>query len=80
MKERREPDLEVAMKPWIIERIEQQRRNQEWQPVPLHIQQPPPEWIERQRQNEQRRDRSDRGVCIIGDDAPSDRGVTIIDL
>lgn len=65
------------MKPWIIDRIEEQRRRQEWQPVPLRIQRPPPEWRERPRQDERR---SDRGVCIIGDDSSSDRGVTIIDL
>ena len=68
------------MKPWIIDRIEHDRRRQEWKPVPLHIQQPPPEWIERQREQQRRQERSDRGVCIIGDETPSDRGVTIIDL
>ena len=68
------------MKPWIIDRIEKQRRQQEWQPIPLHIQQPPPEWIEqRRREQESDRDRSDRGVTII-DDSTTNRGVTIIDL
>jgi hypothetical protein len=68
------------MKPWIIERIEEQRRQQEWQPIPLHIQQPPPEWIEqRRRERESDRERSDRGVTII-DDSTTNRGVTIIEL
>ncbi len=46
------------MKPWIIERIEQERRDREWAPQPLHIQRPPPEWIEEQ---ERRRDDSSEG-------------------
>ncbi len=69
------------MKPWIIERIEEQRRRQEWQPIPLHIQQPPPEWIERHRRDQDSdREDTDRGVTIIGEDRASQRGVTIIDL
>lgn len=69
------------MKPWIIERIEEQRRRQEWQPIPLHIRQPPPEWIEQRRiDRESGQGNSDRGVTIIGNERPTDRGVTIIDL
>ena len=68
------------MKPWIIDRIENDRREQEWQPVPLRIQPPPPGWIEEERQRREQEGPHDRGVAIIGDDKPSDRGVVIIDL
>jgi Mg-chelatase subunit ChlI len=56
---------EAAMKPWITERIEQQRAEREWQPQPLRIQPPPPEWVEEQ----ERRSREE------ADEAESGRGV-----
>ncbi|MCO4770386.1 MAG: hypothetical protein KDA24_10180 [Deltaproteobacteria bacterium] len=68
------------MKPWIIDRIENDRRESEWKPVPLRIQQPPPEWLEEQRRRQERDAPSHRGVTIIGGDEPSDRGVFIIDM
>jgi hypothetical protein len=57
------------MRPWIIDRIEEQRREEQWQRLPLRIQQPPPEWIEEQ----ERRERQE-------DEEPGDRGVTIIQM
>ena len=68
------------MKPWIIDRIDNDRREQEWQPVPLRIQPPPPAWIEEERRRHRKDHPRDRGVSIIGDDAPSERGVVIIAL
>lgn len=55
------------MRPWIIERIEQERQQDEWRPIPLRIQQPPPEWIEEQerRRQEQEQETPQRGVVII---------------
>ena len=56
------------MKPWIIERIEQERRERESHRIPLRIHQPPPEWIEEQerlRREELERRWPQRGVCII---------------
>lgn len=59
------------MDPWIIQRIEEERRRREQQDrrVPLRIHEPPPEWIEEQRE---RRDAEQN--------EPSNRGVWIIDL
>ena len=57
------------MRAWIIERIERERREQQWQPRPLHIQQPPPEWVE-----EQERLREDEGPKDEG------RGVWIFEM
>jgi|GEM_PF-1766373 len=68
------------MKPWIIERIENDRRENEWKPVPLRIQPPPPEWVEEQRRRSEREAPQERGITIIGDDESSDRGVFIIDM
>ena len=68
------------MKPWITDRIEKDRAQREWKPVPLRIQQPPPEWIEEQQRRQEQQHPSDRGVTIIGEDTDSDRGVFIIDL
>jgi len=59
---------ETTMKPWIIERIEQERREREWEPQPLHIQRPPPEWIEeqeRRRESEESSGETGRGVWIF---------------
>ena len=56
------------MKPWIIERIERERQQREWRRLPLHIQEPPPEWIEeqeRRRQQEQDEQTPQRGVVVI---------------
>jgi len=59
---------EVQMQPWIIERIEKERREQERARLPLHIQRPPPEWVEeqeRRREEEQSSEESNRGVWIL---------------
>ena len=55
------------MKPWIIDRIEKDRRDREWTPQPLRIQRPPPEWIEeqRRRREEQPEEETGRGVWIF---------------
>lgn len=68
------------MKPWIIDRIENRKQNNEFTRAPLRIQQPPPEWLEKQRGGQEPR-AGDRGVTIIGGDEPTtDRGIFIIDL
>jgi hypothetical protein len=46
------------MKPWMIERLAQQRRENEWQPESLRIPVPPPGWEPR----EERCDDEGRGV------------------
>jgi hypothetical protein len=56
------------MKPWIIDRIEKERRDQEWAPQPLHIHRPPPEWIEeqeRRREEQPSSEEAGRGVWIF---------------
>ena len=56
------------MEPWIRERVERQRREQEDRRIPLRIHQPPPEWIEHheeQRRRQQRDEAPQRGVVII---------------
>jgi hypothetical protein len=57
------------MDPWMIERIEDERRRQEQQDrrIPLRIHEPPPEWVEEQqrRQEAEQREPSNRGVWII---------------
>ncbi len=56
------------MKPWMIERTEQERQQRRWQPLPLRIQQPPPEWIEeqeRRQREEHERQAPRRGVVEI---------------
>ncbi len=68
------------MNPGIIDRSETDRREQEWRPVPLRIQPPPPGWTEEERRRHEQEDPRDRGVTIIGDNEPSERGVVIIDL
>ena len=62
-----EAKLEVDMRAWVIERMKQERRDQEWQPQPLHIQHPPPEWIEEQerKRDEESSGESSRGVWIF---------------
>lgn len=56
------------MKPWIIEQVKRERREREWKPVPLHIQEPPPEWIREQEREAEKApapDKPERGVWII---------------
>ena len=56
------------MRPWIIERQREERRQREWRPEPLRIRQPPREWIEeqeRRRSDEAERNQPTRGVLII---------------
>jgi hypothetical protein len=40
------------MKPWMIDRIEQQRRENEWQPQALRIPVPPAGWEPREGEDE----------------------------
>jgi hypothetical protein len=58
---------EAEMEAWIIERMEQEKRDREWTPEPLRIQQPPPEWLEEQarRRDEKSREDTGRGVWIF---------------
>ncbi len=56
------------MQSWIIERLEKERRERERARLPLHIQRPPPEWIEeqeRRRKEETPDGKNDRGVWIF---------------
>jgi len=56
------------MQPWIRERIERERREQEDRRIPLHIQEPPPEWIDemnRRRAEHEEQPTPRRGVVII---------------
>lgn len=59
------------MDPWMIERIEEERRRREEQDrrTPLHIHQPPPEWIEEQRRRHE-----------AEPEAPSNRGVWVFEI
>ena len=51
------------MKPWMIERMEQERRENEWRPQPLRVPTPPPGWAEEQARRESDAEaESNRGV------------------
>jgi hypothetical protein len=56
------------MRPWRRDRIDKDPPEGSWEPQPLRIQPPPPEWVEeqerRKREREDERD-GERGVWIL---------------